>query len=165
MTPTHNGREPGVVGAVYDRPETYAGIIVDGQHVHPANVRLAHQILGERLCLVTDATAAAGAPDGISRFDFCGTPVFCRQGRCQDQNGTLGGSALTMIEGVKNLVQMVGLPLTEALRMASLYPARAIGRANQLGSIAVGKIANLVVFDENYRVTATLEQGTYQEHR
>ena len=70
-----------------------------------------------------------------------------------------------MIEGVKNLVQMVGLPLTEALRMASLYPARAIGRANELGSIAVGKIANLVVFDENYRVTATLEQGTYQEHR
>ena len=165
MTPTLNGREPGVVGAVYDRPETYAGIIVDGQHVHPANVRLAHQILGERLCLVTDATAAAGAPDGFSRFDFCGTPVFCRQGRCQDQNGTLGGSALTMIEGVKNLVQMVGLPLTEALRMASLYPARAIGRANELGSIAVGKIANLVVFDENYRVTATLEQGTYQEHR
>ena len=165
MTPTLNGREPGVVGAVYDRPEIYAGIIVDGLHVHPANVRLAHQILGERLCLVTDATAAAGAPDGFSQFDFCGTPVFCRQGRCEDQNGTLGGSALTMIEGVKNLVEMVGLPLTEALRMASLYPARAIGRANQLGSIAVGKIANLVVFDENYRVTATLEQGTYQEHR
>ncbi|MBC8673859.1 amidohydrolase family protein [Aeromonas hydrophila] len=65
MTPTVNGREPGVVGAIYDRKDVYAGVIVDGHHVHWANVRLAHKMLGERLVLVTDATAPAGAPEGF----------------------------------------------------------------------------------------------------
>lgn len=165
MTPTLNGREPGIVGAIYDRQDIYAGIIVDGHHVHPANVRLAHRILGERLCLVTDATAPAGAPADFDHFDFCGTTVFYRHGQCVDKNGTLGGSALTMIEGVQNLVLQVGIPLEEALRMASLYPARAIGRANDLGSIAQGKVANLVIFDDAFNVTATLVHGTYQEPR
>jgi hypothetical protein len=122
MTPTLNGREPGVVGAIYDRKDVYAGIIVDGHHVHWANVRLAHRMLGERLVLVTDATAAAGAPEGFEKFDFCGATVYFRDGQCVDENGTLGGSALTMIEGVENLVKQVGLPLDEALRMATLYP-------------------------------------------
>ena len=165
MTPTLNGREPGVVGAIYDRDDIYAGIIVDGHHVHAANVRLAQRVLGERLCLVTDATAPAGAPAGFNHFDFCGTTVFFRHGQCVDMNGTLGGSALTMIEGVQNLVQHVGISLAEALRMASLYPARAIGRADELGSVAEGKIANLVIFNDAFKVTATLVDGTYQEHR
>ena len=165
MTPTINGREPGVVGAIYDRDDIYAGIIVDGHHVHAANVRLAQRVLGERLCLVTDATAPAGAPAGFDHFDFCGTTVFFRHGQCVDMNGTLGGSALTMIEGVQNLVQHVGISLAEALRMASLYPARAIGRADELGSVAEGKIANLVIFNDAFKVTATLVDGTYQEHR
>ncbi len=165
MTPTLNGREPGVVGAIYDRDDIYAGIIVDGHHVHAANVRLAQRVLGERLCLVTDATAPAGAPAGFDHFDFCGTTVFFRHGQCVDMNGTLGGSALTMIEGVQNLVHQVGIPLAEALRMASLYPARAIGRADELGSVAEGKIANLVIFNDAFQVTATLVDGTYQEHQ
>lgn len=164
MTPTLNGREPGVVGAIYDHPSVYAGIVVDGHHVHWANVRLAHKVLGERLCLVTDAVAPAGAPEGFDHFDFCGTQVFYRDGKCIDAKGTLGGSALTMMEGVANLVRHVGLPLDEALRMASLYPARALGVADRLGSIAVGKLANLTVFDNDFRVRATLVKGHYQEH-
>ena len=70
-----------------------------------------------------------------------------------------------MIEGVQNLVHQVGIPLEEALRMASLYPARAIGRADELGSVAEGKIANLVIFNDAFQVTATLVDGTYQEHQ
>jgi N-acetylglucosamine-6-phosphate deacetylase len=164
MTPTLNGREPGIVGAIYDRDDVYAGIIVDGHHVHSANVRLAQRILGERLCLVTDATAPAGAPADFDHFDFCGSTIFYRNGQCVDKNGTLGGSALTMIEGVQNLVQQVGLPLSEALRMASLYPARAIGQDRDLGSIAEGKVANLVIFDDNFQVQATVMNGSYKEH-
>lgn len=165
MTPTLNGREPGVVGAIYDRPDIYAGIVVDGFHVHWANVRLAHKVLGERLCLVTDAVAPAGAPSGFDAFDFCGTTVYYRDGKCVDANGTLGGSALTMVEGVANLVRHVGLPLDEALRMATLYPARAIGVHDRLGSLDPGKIANLAIFDADYRVRATLVNGklTQQE--
>ncbi|HHQ4805611.1 TPA: N-acetylglucosamine-6-phosphate deacetylase, partial [Aeromonas veronii] len=163
MTPTINGREPGVVGAIYDRKDVYAGIIVDGHHVHWANVRLAHKALGERLVLVTDATAAAGAPEGFEKFDFCGTTVFLRDGQCVDENGTLGGSSLTMIEGVENLVKQVGLPLDEALRMASLYPARAIGWDSRLGSIQVGKVANLTVFDQDFTVRGTVVNGHYTQ--
>lgn len=162
MTPTLNGREPGAVGAVYDHPDVYAGIVVDGFHVHYANVRLAHKVLGERLCLVTDATAAAAAEPGFSQFDFCGATVYLRDGQCVDQHGTLGGSALTMMTGVKNLVVDVGLALDEALRMASLYPARALGVEHRLGTIAVGKVANLVAFDRDYRVRATVVNGTYK---
>ena len=150
-----------VVGAIYDRKDVYAGVIVDGHHVHWANVRLAHRILGEKLVLVTDATAAAGAPEGFEQFDFCGATVYFRDGQCVDENGTLGGSALTMIEGVENLVKQVGLPLDEALRMATLYPARAIGWDSRLGSIQVGKIANLTVFDQAFTVCGTVVNGHY----
>lgn len=163
MTPTVNGREPGVVGAIYDRDDVYTGVIVDGHHVHWANVRLAHKVLGERLVLVTDATAPAGAPEGFEKFDFCGATVYFRDGQCVDENGTLGGSALTMIEGVENLVKQVGLPLAEALRMATLYPARAIGWDSRLGSIQVGKIANLTVFDQDFRVLGTVVNGHYTQ--
>ena len=149
------------MGAIYDRKDVYAGVIVDGHHVHWANVRLAHRILGEKLVLVTDATAAAGAPEGFEQFDFCGATVYFRDGQCVDENGTLGGSALTMIEGVENLVKQVGLPLDEALRMASLYPARAIGWDSRLGSIQVGKIANLTVFDQAFTVCGTVVNGHY----
>lgn len=165
MTPTLNGREPGVVGAIYDHPDVRAGIVVDGYHVHWANVRLAHKVMGARLCLVTDAVAPAGAPAGFDHFDFCGTQVFYRDGKCVDANGTLGGSALTMIEGVANLVRHVGLPLDEALRMASLYPAKALGIAERVGNIGIGKLANLTVFDDEFRVRATVVKGHYQEHR
>ena len=161
MTPTLNGRSPGAVGAVFDSETVYAGIIVDGVHVHDANVRLAHKVLGPRLCLVTDATAAAGAGPELTRFDFCGTPVLVRDGRCVDEHGTLGGSALTMIAGVKNLVERVGLPLEEALRMASLYPARALGLDHELGAIAVGKVANLVVLSRQLDVKTTLVNGRF----
>ena len=111
--------------------------------------------------LVTDATAAAGAPEGFEKFDFCGATVYFRDGQCVDENGTLGGSALTMIEGVENLVKQVGLPLDEALRMATLYPARAIGWDSRLGSIQVGKIANLTVFDQAFAVCGTVVNGHY----
>lgn len=159
MSPTSNGRTPGVVGAVYDSPALYAGIIADGIHVHPANIRLAHQVMKDRLCLVTDGTAAAGAPSELKEFDFCGTSVFIRDGQCVDEHGTLGGSSLTMIEGVRNLVSMVGLPLDEALRMASLYPARTLGMSDVLGSITPGKIANLVILNDKLEVSNTLVQG------
>lgn len=159
MTPTLNGREPGVVGAIYDSADIYAGIIADGHHVHWANVRLAHKVLGERLVLVTDATAGAMPPADMTEFDFCGATIYLKDGLCIDSNGTLGGSALTMDEGVRLLVSQAGLPFDEAVRMATLYPARAIGVDQQLGSIKAGYVANLIVLDQDYKVLATLVNG------
>jgi len=161
MTPMQ-GREPGVVGAIFDTPEVYSGIIADGFHVDYANIRIAHKIKGEKLVLVTDATAPAGAE--MDYFIFVGKKVYYRDGKCVDENGTLGGSALTMIEAVKNTVEHVGIALDEALRMATLYPARAIGVDHKLGRVKSGMIANLTVFDRDFNVKATVVNGKY-EHK
>ncbi|MDE1242816.1 N-acetylglucosamine-6-phosphate deacetylase [Vibrio aestuarianus] len=161
MTPMV-GREPGVVGAIYDTPDVYAGIIADGFHVDYANIRIAHKIKGEKLVLVTDATAPAGA--NMDYFIFVGKKVYYRDGKCVDENGTLGGSALTMIEAVQNTVEHVGIALDEALRMATLYPAKAIGVDNKLGRVKKGMVANLTVFDRDFNVQATVVNGQYEHN-
>ncbi|MDV2857883.1 N-acetylglucosamine-6-phosphate deacetylase [Oceanimonas sp. CAM02] len=161
MTPTANGRLPGAVGAVYDSLTVGAGIIADGHHVHYANIRLAHRLLGTRLCLVTDATAAAGAPEGFDQFNFCGATVYVRNGQCVDENSTLGGSALTMAEGVRNLVKHAGLSLEQALAMASCNPACALGLEQHIGLLQAGRLANLVALDQNLQVIATMVNGRF----
>lgn len=153
------GREPGMVGAVYDN-DIYAGIIVDGFHVDYVNVRLSKKLMGEKLILVTDATAPAGA--NIEQFDFVGTTVYYKDGKCFGEDGTLGGSAVTMIESIQQCVNYVGITLEEAIRMATLYPAKAISVDHKLGSIEQGKIANLAIFNQRYQVTATVVNGVYK---
>ena len=155
--PYITGREPGLVGAIFDEPDVYCGIIADGLHVDYANIRNAKRIKGDKLCLVTDATAPAGA--NIEQFIFAGKTIYYRNGLCVDENGTLSGSALTMIEGVRNLVEHCGIALDEALRMATLYPARAMGVATRLGSIAPGMVANLTAFTHDFKIIKTIVNG------
>ena len=155
------GREPGMLGAIYDH-HLYAGIIVDGFHVSYPNIRISKRLLGEKLILVTDATAPVNAD--IDQFDFVGTSVYYKEGKCVGKDGTLGGSALTMIDAIKNSVKHVGIELQEAIRMATLYPARAISIDHKLGSITAGKIANLTAFNNDYKVTATIVNGELLTH-
>ncbi|MGX4746376.1 N-acetylglucosamine-6-phosphate deacetylase [Providencia rettgeri] len=160
--PYISGRGPGLVGAIYDTPEVYAGIIADGLHVQWANIRNSKQLKGDKLILVTDATAPAGIDPQTGEMDhfiFAGKTIYYRDGLCVDENGTLSGSSLTMIEAVRNSVEYVGIPLDETLRMATLYPARAIGVDETLGSIAPGKIANLTAFNHDFDVLATYVNG------
>lgn len=161
MSPISSGRAMGVVGAVLDS-DIYAGIIVDGLHVDYGNVRIAKKIKGDKLCLVTDATAAAGA--NIDSFIFEGKTVHVRNGKCYDDNGTLGGSSVTMIESVKNMVENVGVPLDETLRMCNYYPAKAIGVDDRLGLIEAGKVANLTVFNHKFEIIGTAVNGDWQTH-
>ena len=161
--PAISGRAPGLMGAIFDTPEVYTGIIADGHHVAWPNIRMAKKLKGDHLVLVTDATAPAGSD--IDSFIFAGKTVYYRNGLVVDENGTLSGSALTMIEAVQNSVEHVGIALDEALRMASLYPARAIGVDQRLGSIEVGKVANLTAFTRDFRVTTTIVNGeTVYQH-
>ncbi|MEW7314083.1 N-acetylglucosamine-6-phosphate deacetylase [Buttiauxella gaviniae] len=155
--PYITGREPGLAGAIFDEPDVYCGIIADGLHVDYANIRTAKKVKGDKLCLVTDATAPAGA--NIDEFIFAGKTIYYRDGLCVDENGTLSGSALTMIEGVRNLVEHAGIALDEVLRMATLYPARAMGVEQQLGTIAAGKVANLTTFTRDFKITKTFVNG------
>ena len=152
------GRQPGMVGAVFSQPDVYAGIIADGHHVHYGSIRLAQKIKRDKLVLVTDATPPAGTQ--MDSFFIGGQEVFYREGKCVSADGTLGGSALTMIEAVANCVQHVGINLAEALRMATLYPARAIGVDDRLGLLSPGYRANIVLFDpQTFRVRGTIEGG------
>ena len=159
MSPISSGRAMGVVGAVLDS-DLYAGIIVDGLHVEFGNVRIAKKVKGDKLCIVTDATAAAGSD--IESFIFVGKTVYVRDGKCYDANGTLGGASVTMIESVENAVKEVGISLDETLRMCNLYPARAIGVDDHLGSIEAGKIANLTVFTHDFKVIGTAVNGEWK---
>lgn len=160
MSPVSSGREMGVVGAVLDSDQVYTGIIVDGLHVEFGNVKIAQRAKGNKLCIVTDAVAAAGSD--IEHFTFVGKTIYVRNGRCYDANNTLGGSAITMIESIKNMVQQVGVPLDETLRMSNYYPAKAIGVADKLGSIEVGKVANLTAFRHNFTIVGTAVNGHWQ---
>src|SRR5699024_8587685 len=155
--PPITGREQGLIGAIFDTPEIYAGIIVDGHHTSWASIRTAKKLKGDKLVLVTDATAPVGT--NASTFEFAGKTIYYKDGVCLDENGTLSGSALTMNDAVKNSVLHVGIALDEAIRMATLYAARAIGMDKTLGSIERGKIANLVAFDNDFKVIKTIVNG------
>lgn len=155
--PAISGRLPGVVGAIYDESEVYCGIIADGLHVDWANIRNSHRIKHDKLILTTDAILPVGT--NITECTFGGKTIYYKDGKCTDINGTLGGSALTMIEAVSNSVKHVGIALDEALRMATLYPAKSIGVEKKLGTITEGKIANLVAFDQNFVIQKTIVNG------
>lgn len=159
MSPVSSGREGGVVGAVLDS-DIYAGIIVDGLHVEWGNVRIAKKAKGDKLLIVTDSTAAAGAD--IDQFIFVGKVVKVIDGKCVDEFGALGGASITMIESIRNAIQHCDISLEEAILMSTLYPARAIHQENKLGSIEQGKIANIAVFDNQFKVIGTAVNGIWK---
>jgi N-acetylglucosamine-6-phosphate deacetylase len=154
-------REPGVTGAVLDSDDIWAGIIVDGFHVDFASVRLAKKLKKQRLVLVTDAMPPVGTE--VSEFKLGDLKVFCRDGKCINEEGGLAGSALDMAAAVGNCVRHVGVSLEEALRMASMYPAQAIGMGNRLGRIAQDYEASMVVLDEELKVLGVIAKGKYEK--
>lgn len=153
-------REPGVVGAIFENKNLDCGIIIDGVHCHYKSAKIAKDILKEKLFLVTDAVAPVGT--NMEYFIFEGNKVLYKDGKCISPDGTLGGSALTMIEGVKNLVEHVGLTLEEALLMASTYPAKAINVDNEYGYIKKGYFADIVIMDKNLNITNMIVKGKLQ---
>jgi len=157
MSPLGN-REPGVVGAALDDPRCRCGIIVDGRHVHPTVLRLALRTKpADRFMLVTDAMPNVGS--GRDHFMLQGRRIEVRDGVCLDENGVLSGSALDMASAVRNAVRMLGVPLEVAVRMASAYPADFLGLGDQIGRIAPGLRANLVVADASLDVRETWIEG------
>jgi N-acetylglucosamine-6-phosphate deacetylase len=154
-----SGRDPGLVGGILDHKDVAAGIIVDGKHVHYASVKIAKSIKRENLFLITDAATPTGT--SMTHFQFAGQTISVKDGRCVNQDGTLAGALLTMIEAVANSVRSVGIPILEAIRMAGLYPARVLKRDRDLGRLAAGYVANLAVFDENFRMRGVVYRGEW----
>ncbi|HTH30244.1 MAG TPA: N-acetylglucosamine-6-phosphate deacetylase [Lacibacter sp.] len=143
------GRELGMVGAIYDHATVYSSIVADGFHTSFEAVRISKKMMQERLFLITDAVAESkeGAYQHILKDDRYVLP-----------DGTLSGSALTMIKAVNNCTTHAGIEFDEALRMASLYPARA-AKLNGLGKIEQGFKADLVILSKQNNVMQSFRNG------
>ena len=151
-------RQPGAVGAALEDEESWCGIIVDGQHVDPVVLRIALRCKRrDRFMLVTDAMPSVGASE--KSFSLQGRSISVEGAACVDADGTLAGSDTDMAGAVRNAVQMLGVSLPEAVRMASAHPAAFLGLENEMGTIAPGLRANLVLADDRLSVRETWIDG------
>ena len=148
-------RDPGIVGAALTRPEVTVQLIVDGVHLAPEAILLAWAAAPDRVALVTDAVAGAGLGDGS--YALGSVAVEVRNGVVRREDGVLAGSALTMIEAVRNL-HALGVPLEAALRAAAEIPARVLGEP-ELGRLEVGRPADVIVLDDNLEIDRVLVAG------
>jgi N-acetylglucosamine-6-phosphate deacetylase len=151
------GREPGTVGAALDDQRSWCGIIVDGEHTDPVVLRIALRCKPhDRFMLVTDAMPSVGTEQ--QSFELQGRRITVRGHACYDQDGRLAGSNIDMASCVRNAVTLLGVPLEEAVRMASQIPAQFLGLAD-CGRIAAGCRANLVLADDDLNVLETWIEG------
>lgn len=150
-------REPGVAGAALTVQEAYAEMICDGYHVHPDVASLALRIKGDKLMLITDCMRAGLMPDG--NYHLGELLVVMQDGAARTETGSLAGSTLRLVDGVKNLQKWSGNPLPEIWHLGSLSPAKSLGIDTELGSIQSGKLADYVVIDHDLQVKATAVNG------
>jgi N-acetylglucosamine-6-phosphate deacetylase len=137
-------REPGPIAAALESPDAWFGMIVDGAHVDPAMLRLALRGTAKPI-LVTDAMPPVGGSH--SGFTLYGEEITVRDGRCTRSDGTLAGAALDMATAVRNCVQLLDVPLQDALRFATLHPAGFLGLDRSLGRLAPDYRADIVAID------------------
>ncbi|HTO99866.1 MAG TPA: N-acetylglucosamine-6-phosphate deacetylase [Anaerolineales bacterium] len=163
-THTFNGmprlhhREPGLVGAILRDERIRAQIIADGIHVHPAMIRLLIQVKGtDRTVLITDATRAAGMPDG--EYLLGSEVIHVNGGVSRTEDASLAGSTLSMDQALRNVMEHAELSLRDALPMATQTPAAALGLAHRKGSIRAGYDADLVILDGANCVQLTMVEG------
>ena len=156
--PAFTHREPGVVGAVFDSEmKPTAELICDGVHIHPAVIRTTFKILGDdRVVLISDAMSASGMPDG--NYELGGSPVIVVDGAARTPGGALAGSTTNVYQCVKNCVSF-GIPFESAVKAATANPARVIGRQDEIGSIAKGKRADLLVLDDDMNIEMVIIGG------
>jgi N-acetylglucosamine-6-phosphate deacetylase len=152
---TPHPRTAGILEAVFLEERLTSELISDGRHLSREMLRVAFRNKGyEGLAIVTDAMRGAGMPDGEYTFGpRHGRPVVVRNGEARVPDGTaLASSVCPMNEMVRILRELVGCPLWQAVRMASLTPATIVGRHSEVGSLTPGKWADLILFDEQVQI-------------
>ncbi|MBR5034549.1 MAG: amidohydrolase family protein, partial [Bacteroidales bacterium] len=157
MTPLHH-REIGLVGAGLLHTNVFAEMICDMLHSSPNMIKLAFAVKGvDHMILITDAMRAAGMPDG--EYDLGGLPVIVSGGAARlKENAALAGSVLRMNVALKNIVEITGLPLSEAVRAGALNAAHSLGYKN-IGRIETGFTADVALIDDNFIVHNTFVDG------
>ena len=163
MTGMHH-RRPGVVGGVLTCDQVTAELIADGYHVSPVAIDILIRCKGaDKVALITDNVPLAGLPDGI--YEMFGQRIVKKdgisrlEGSAPDIDGTMAGSEWPLNHNIYNLIDLVGVSLPNAIRMATLIPATIIGVDSHKGSIEPGKDADLVVIDEKMQIHLTMVKG------
>lgn len=156
MRPLHH-REPGIIGAALNS-DRFVEVISDGVHVDPEILKIIYRLKGnKKIVLVTDAMQACGLGDG--NYHFGGFNVIVNEGIARKEDGTLASSTLTMFKALKLMMQFINIPLEEAIDMATINPAKVIGIEQDYGSISVGKIADLLILDNNLNIETIIHKG------
>lgn len=156
MPPFHH-RDPGVIGAAVDFAQSVE-LICDGIHLHPAVVRSAFRLFGrERICLISDAMATCGMPNGT--YDLDGEDVIVDGNAARLRNGTIAGSCTPLSQCVRWTIEQ-GIPAQDVIYCATAVPARSIGVDDCVGTIAVGKRADIVLLNADYSVSQVILAGT-----
>lgn len=153
------GREPGLIGAMLSSEKVTVSVIPDGRHVHPAIIRLLHRVLGDRLYIVSDAQGVAGMQRMPSSFAVGGNEIFVDAKRgLIDSKGSLAGTSISMLDGVKFLYEHCGYTLDDALKAATVIPAQVLG-LKEYGRIEGGFIADMVAFDDDFKIHYVIQNG------
>ena len=149
--PQLSSRDPGIIGAALEDDRAWCGLIADGHHVHPAMLRLARRAKRvDQLFLVTDAMPCVG--NGDQAFSLGGEKIGVVDGKCVTSDGVLAGSNLDMRTAICNAVEMLGVGLVQAVRMASIVPANFMNVQGKVGEIRAGLQANFVIMSSNMEV-------------
>ena len=157
--PPFTHRAPGVVGAAFDHPQVKVELISDGVHIHPSVVRAVFQLFGaRRVILISDSLRATGMPDG--RYPFGGQEIEVHGNRATmaDDPNTLAGSVSDLMACMRSAVSF-GIPLHDAVRAAAVNPAQVLGIFDRLGSLDVGKTANLAILDQDLNLKDVFFRG------
>lgn len=150
-------RNPGVVGAALSAENVSCELIADTFHVNPGLYKLVAKAKGDKLCLITDCMRAGGMEDGD--YTLGGQHVIKTGIQCLLEDGTIAGSVLKLNEAVRNLKNHTELSIPEVFACASLNPAKAVGEADRIGSLEVGKCADIMICDDEIQVTTTIIDG------
>ncbi len=154
--PSLHHRKPGPIAAASENENVIAELICDGQHVHPSMVRLAFKMFPDRICLISDALRCTGMPDG--KYEFGGQDIFLKDNIGRLADGTIAGSVANLYLCMENVVSW-GIDKCQAIRSATIIPARQLHREDEIGSIEVGKLADFVVCDEHLKRKAVYMGG------
>lgn len=151
-------REPGAAGEFMILDEVYAELIADGIHVHPDIIKMLLRCKGpDKTCLITDCMMAGGLSDG--EYMLGELKVIVKDSICRISNGSIAGSTLRLMDGVKNLIKFTDINPLKAVHSASLVPAKILSLDDKMGSIREGKIANLTIVDDDYNTVMTIVNG------
>lgn len=148
-------KEPALWGAAFDS-DAYAELICDGIHVHPSAIRLAFQTFGDKLCLISDSLSCANMPDGT--YQLSGETVTKEKDKAVLEDGTLAGSSIGLLQAVHNAISF-GISPEKVFYAASTAPAHALGLEEKIGSLEIGKSADFLVLDKEFKLISTYVQG------